>query len=344
MVVRFLLAGVPGCPYFVNLRCVEVLFRHQGSNPAPLRTTVRTHATKYRSVTHPSAWTSDSQPLPPIISSFSKKRFCAGQRLCTNPTKSSSTDPKRFCSGILNGLFATCTCKHAQKNLCSIVIPSRFHSTNSSYMVAQDVVLFEHDRTRVIQLLSLLYASLVLLWSGLALWFSVSLPDTLPSEATIMMLSPKVWRNVMIVLCLVAGGASAGLGFLYCRQSVGRVILHKGGGKVTLTMQSPWGLDQARRITAPLAQVACHTPPQDSQSFLALQVKDHSFYFRLSKKGTFQNPKLFDITVGAYKPRETEVLHWPRDPWNPKRERKGSSSGENGPAQSWKTLIGESGS
>lgn len=103
-------------------------------------------------------------------------------------------------------------------------------------------------------------------------------------------------------LSLPLGGGIVGLGVLFSRRSVSRVILHKGGGKVTVCTQSPLGVSKAWHLTVPLNQVACHAHRQESPSFIPLKVKNHRFYFLLDKEGSLNNPKLFDVTVGAYRP------------------------------------------
>lgn len=89
---------------------------------------------------------------------------------------------------------------------------------------------------------------------------------------------------------------------LFSRRSVSRVILHKGGGKVTVSTQSPLGPFRAHHLTVPLTQVTCHAHRQESPSFIPLKIKGYKFYFLLDKEGTLNNAKLFDITVGAYRP------------------------------------------
>lgn len=71
---------------------------------------------------------------------------------------------------------------------------------------------------------------------------------------------------------------------------------------VTVATQSPLGPSRAQSLTMPLSQVACHAHRQESPSFIPLKVKGHKFYFLLDKEGKINNVKLFDITVGAYRP------------------------------------------
>lgn len=101
---------------------------------------------------------------------------------------------------------------------------------------------------------------------------------------------------------VVIGGGIVGAAALFSRRSVSRVILHKGGGNVTVCTQSPLGPLRAHHLTVPLTQVACHAHRLESPSFIPLKIKGYKFYFLLDKEGTLNNPKLFDITVGAYRP------------------------------------------
>ena len=71
---------------------------------------------------------------------------------------------------------------------------------------------------------------------------------------------------------------------------------------VTVLTQSPLGPDRGRRITVPLSRVACHAHRNESPSFVPLKIKDNKFYFLLDKDGTINNARLFDVTVGAYRP------------------------------------------
>ncbi|XP_066502694.1 transmembrane protein 223 [Hoplias malabaricus] len=187
-------------------------------------------------------------------------------------------------------------------------------SLSSSSAVQRDVLLFEHDRTRFFRLLSLFCGGQCLFWTYLAYFAFTSLKDTRKSSKAQhkvrtdlglfsfdMNLGSNAWRFGFTLGCLVIGGGIVGLGVLFSRRSVSRVILHKGGGKVTVCTQSPLGTNKAWQLTVPLSQVACHAHRQESPSFVPLKVKDHKFYFLLDKEGTLNNPKLFDVTVGAYR-------------------------------------------
>ncbi|KAL4659970.1 transmembrane protein 223 [Arapaima gigas] len=184
----------------------------------------------------------------------------------------------------------------------------RVHST-----VPRDVVLFEHDRTSFFRLLSGFCAGQLLFWTYLAHFAYTGLRDTRngikrvpPGDRGVSVfgvsLGSNIWRYSFTVGCLAVGAAIVGFSILFCHRSVSRVILHQGGTMVTLTMQSPLGADKARCIKLPLAHVACHAHRLESPSFIPLRVKGHRLYFLLDKEGKLNNPKLFDVTVGAYRP------------------------------------------
>lgn len=189
-------------------------------------------------------------------------------------------------------------------------------STFSNTAVAKDVVLFEHDRTRFFQFLSLFCGGQLLFWTYLAHFAFTGLRDTRGGGSETkkvrtelggwfsfdMNLGSNAWRYGFTIGCLVVGGGIVGLGILFSRRSVSRVILHKGGGMVTVSTQSPLGVTKGKSMTLPLSQVACHAHRQESPSFIPLKIKGHKFYFLLDKEGKITNMKLFDFTVGAYRP------------------------------------------
>lgn len=208
-------------------------------------------------------------------------------------------------------------------NTTSVSSPLRCHvrlnsvrNAFTSTAVAKDVILFEHDRTRFFRLLAIFCGGQFVFWAYLAHFAFTSLRDTrkISGEAQKvrtelgglfsfdMNLGSNAWRYGFTLGCLIIGGGIVGLATLFSRRSVSRVILHKGGGKVTVSTQSPLGPPRAHHLTVPLTQVACHAHRQESPSFIPLKVKGYKFYFLLDKEGTLNNPKLFDITVGAYRP------------------------------------------
>ncbi|KAK7143580.1 hypothetical protein R3I93_014670 [Phoxinus phoxinus] len=210
-------------------------------------------------------------------------------------------------------------------DITSILSPVRSHVrvnsvrnayTFTSTAVSKDVILFQHDRTRFFRLLALFCGGQFVFWTYLAHFAFTSLRDTRningesPKVRTElgglfsfdMNLGSNAWRYGFTLGCIIIGGGIVGAAVLFSRRSVSRVILHKGGGNVTVSTQSPLGPLRAHHLTVPLTQVACHAHRQESPSFIPLKVKGYKFYFLMDKDGTLNNPKLFDITVGAYRP------------------------------------------
>lgn len=181
----------------------------------------------------------------------------------------------------------------------------------------RDVTLFEHDRTRFFRLLSAFCGGQFLFWAYLGQFAYTGLRDTggaknkasSPPTTTglagmwsfEMNLGSSTWRYGFTLGCLAIGTVIVGLGALFCRRSVSQVILHKGGRMVSVSTQSPLGMDRAQKITVPLSEVACYAHRQESPMFIPLRVKGHKFYFLLDKEGTINNARLFDVTVGAYR-------------------------------------------
>lgn len=189
----------------------------------------------------------------------------------------------------------------------------------TSAQPSRDVILFEHDRTRFFRLLAVFCGGQFLFWTYLGHFAYTGLRDTGKGRAKTstttstttglagmwsfdMNLGSSAWRYGFTLGCLTIGAWMVGLGLLFCRRSVSQVVLHRGGRMVTVSTQSPLGPDRGWRITVPLSQVACHAHRHESPSFIPLRVKGHKFYFLLDKEGTVNNARLFDNTVGAYRP------------------------------------------
>uniref|UniRef100_A0A8C6LVV0 Transmembrane protein 223 n=1 Tax=Nothobranchius furzeri TaxID=105023 RepID=A0A8C6LVV0_NOTFU len=181
-----------------------------------------------------------------------------------------------------------------------------------------DVTLFEHDRTKFFRLLSLFCGGQFIFWTYLAQFAFTGLKDTSGTKdngrakqpittglagmwSFEMNLGSNAWRYGFTLACLALGAGIVGLGALFCRRSVSKVVLHQGGKMVSVWTQSPLGPGQGRTITVPLSQIACHAHRQESPSFIPLRIKGHRLYFLLDKDGTVNNVRLFDVTVGAYR-------------------------------------------
>lgn len=239
----------------------------------------------------------------------------ASTSIKTSPT---ATDPvSRVCSmaGLCGRLFVRTVrlgAAHRQ--------PAAGRSFCTSAQPSRDVTLFHHDRTHFFRLLSVFCGGQFLFWTYLGHFAYTGLRDTrgstgkkdqAPPTTTTglagmwsfeMNLGSSTWRYGFSLGCLAIGAGIVGLGVLFCRRSVNQVVLHQGGRMVTVCTQSPLGSGQGRKITVPLSQVACHAHRHESPSFVPLKVKGHKFYFLLDKEGTINNAKLFDVTVGAYRP------------------------------------------
>lgn len=232
-------------------------------------------------------------------------------------TQASPSDPVTCVAGLFSRIFVHTSrlgAAHrqlaARRSLCSSAQPSR------------DVTLFQHDRTRFFRLLSVFCGGQFLFWTYLGHFAYTGLRDTkkLKDKASSsttttttttglagmwsfdMNLGSNTWRYGFTLGCLAIGAGIVGLGVLFCRRSVSQVVLHQGGRMVTVSTQSPLGPGRGRTITVPLSQVACYAHRHESPSFIPLRVKGHKFYFLLDKEGTVNNARLFDITVGAYRP------------------------------------------
>ncbi|KAF0026302.1 transmembrane protein 223 [Scophthalmus maximus] len=191
-------------------------------------------------------------------------------------------------------------------------------SSSSSTQPSRNVALFEDDRTRFFRLLSVFCGGQFLFWTYLAHFAYTGLRSTggaaekgrarAPGATGLagvwsleMDLGSSVWRYGFTLGCLAVGAGIVGLGSLFCRRSVSKVVLHRGGKMVTVCTQSPLGPGRGQKITVPLSEVACHSHRHESRSFIPLKVKGHKFYFLLDKEGKLNNARLFDVTVGAYR-------------------------------------------
>ncbi|XP_063001764.1 transmembrane protein 223 [Elgaria multicarinata webbii] len=182
--------------------------------------------------------------------------------------------------------------------------------------VPRDVLLFQHERGRFFRILGFFCAGQFMFWAYLAHFAFCSLRDTgarrpdldpqqrerplptLPGGATLNLGSDK-WRFGFTASCLTVGSLILAAGIIFSRHSVSRVLLHRGGQEVTLTTYNPFGFTSS--FTVPLRQVTCMSHRSEVPAMIPLKIKGRPFYFLLDKQGRITNPKLFDITVGAYR-------------------------------------------
>ena len=166
MGLRYLLAGVTGPLNVIAPRSTWFLFRHP--------------AIKNANVAHNMSWAPTYRPLSLMAflgRNYLSDWFCATGRQSNGTLRSTSTRRKRFCSTAPSST------------------PVRFHSTSSA--VAKDVVLFVHDRTRFVRLLSYFCAGQLLFWTYLA-HFALHQParnPTRPCRREHRDCSGAVWRR-----------------------------------------------------------------------------------------------------------------------------------------------------
>ncbi|XP_042749066.1 transmembrane protein 223, partial [Lagopus leucura] len=84
-------------------------------------------------------------------------------------------------------------------------------------------------------------------------------------------------------------------------RSVRRLTLHRGGSTVTISTHGPMGLGRGRSFTVPLRHLSCRSHRSDVRASIPLKVKGRVAFFLLDARGQLDNPRLFDITVGAYR-------------------------------------------
>ncbi|XP_009885197.1 PREDICTED: nuclear RNA export factor 1-like, partial [Charadrius vociferus] len=94
---------------------------------------------------------------------------------------------------------------------------------------------------------------------------------------------------------------SAAAGVLFPLRAVRRVTLLRGGAEVSISTHAPFGLGSGPTFTVPLRHVSCRAHRSEVPAALPLKVKGRPFFFLLDKRGQLCNPRLFDLTVGAYR-------------------------------------------
>ncbi|XP_068185438.1 transmembrane protein 223 [Antennarius striatus] len=237
------------------------------------------------------------------------------QKVFQNATVAAQTPPSMYskvnrvacaaglCSKFFNHGIRQLT---AHRSLCSSAHPS------------SDVTLFQHDRTRFFRLLAFFCGGQFVFWTYLGHFAFTQLRQTggargkgkaeAPTTTGLagiwsfeMNLGTNSWRYGFALGCLTIGMGIVGLGVLFCRRSVSRIVLHRGRRMVTVSTQSPLGPGRGRTISVPLSQVAGYAHRNEAPSFVPIRIKGYKFYFLLDKEGTFNNAHLFDATVGAYR-------------------------------------------
>ncbi|NXL55107.1 TM223 protein, partial [Podilymbus podiceps] len=168
----------------------------------------------------------------------------------------------------------------------------------------RDVVLFEHERDSFFRLAGCFCAGQGLFWACLAHFaFTALRPSPAPGSGPDDPLRPRdhKWRLGFTASCLTLGSLIVAAGCLFPLRAVRRVTLLRGGGEVTISTHGPLGLGRGPTFTVPLRHVSCRAHRSEVQATVPLKVKGRPFFFLLDKRGQLRHPRLFDVTVGAYR-------------------------------------------
>ncbi|MBN3302390.1 TM223 protein, partial [Amia calva] len=106
------------------------------------------------------------------------------------------------------------------------------------------------------------------------------------------------WRYAFTAGCLTVGSVMVSVSLLFSRRCVRSVVLKRGGQQVTVVTHALVG---GRSFSVPLSQVTCHAHRSEVAAHIPLRIKGHSLYYLLDRQGRLANPRLFDVTVGAYR-------------------------------------------
>ncbi|NXW52801.1 TM223 protein, partial [Nyctiprogne leucopyga] len=168
----------------------------------------------------------------------------------------------------------------------------------------KDVVLFRHERDGFFRLAGLFCAGQGIFWIYLAHFaFTTLRPTPGPGSGPDDPLRPRdhKWRFGFTASCLTLGSLIVAAGCLIPLRAVRRVTLLRGGTEVTINTHGPLGFNQGSTFTVPLRHISCRSHRSEVPAAIPLKVKGRPFFFLLDKRGQLYHPRLFDITVGAYR-------------------------------------------
>ncbi|XP_068854202.1 transmembrane protein 223-like [Aphelocoma coerulescens] len=170
--------------------------------------------------------------------------------------------------------------------------------------VSRDVVLFEHDRSRFFRFVGLFCAGQGFFWAYLAHFAFTALrpvPGPVPGPDDPLRPRDNKWRFGFTASCLTVGSLTVAAGCLLPLRSVRRVTLLRGGTAVTIGTHGPLGLGRGRSLTVPLRHVSGRAHRAEVAAAIPIKVKGRPFFFLLDKRGQLSDPRLFDVTVGAFR-------------------------------------------
>ncbi|NXI08566.1 TM223 protein, partial [Irena cyanogastra] len=167
--------------------------------------------------------------------------------------------------------------------------------------VTRDVVLYQHDRSRFFRLVGLFCAGQGLFWAYLAHFaFTALRPAPGPGPDDPLRPRDNKWRFGFTASCLTVGSLTVAAGWLLPLRAVRRVTLLRGGAAVAIGTHGPLGLGQ-RTLTVPLRDVSGRAHRAQVAAAVPIKVRGRPFFFLLDKGGRFSDPRLFDVTVGAFR-------------------------------------------
>ncbi|NWH71987.1 TM223 protein, partial [Piaya cayana] len=170
--------------------------------------------------------------------------------------------------------------------------------------VPRDVVLFRHERTRFFRLAGAFCVGQGLFWAYLAhVAFTTLRPPPDPEPDPDLPLRPRdnKWRFGFTGSCLALGSLIVAGGCLLPLRAVRQVTLRRGGASVSISTHGALGLGAGPTLTVPLRHLSCRAHRSEVAAAVPLRVKGRPFYFLLDKRGHIPDPRLFDLTVGAYR-------------------------------------------
>lgn len=189
------------------------------------------------------------------------------------------------------------------RRLTSVSRPSRLaEAVEKNYenpsSVLNNVIIFKYDRDRAVMIVFTFvivqFVGMFAMASNVYNTFCQDLFDPDKSWRT------KIWEHKFSLFAISAGCVFAPLiaifSYLIAARTVRRIILHKGGEKITVDTYHP--IPKMRRFTVPLENVSCKNS-RTYRGTLALRFKDRRFYYFVDSDGDFPNGDLFDFTAGV---------------------------------------------